>query len=91
MRKSSLPEIILETKGNLVSWFALTAVSRGQISILDTRKHAENVQVLVNMATMYVTKDLARILINKRIATTTVIHHICVFMAYGYVLGYLKP
>ena len=81
-----LPEIIIETKGNLVSWFALTAVSRGQISILDTRRHAENVQVLVNMASMYVTKDLARILINRRIAVTTVIHHICVFIAYAYVL-----
>ena len=66
-------------------------MSRGQISVMDTRKHDDNVQVLVNMATMYVTKDLARILINKRIATTTVIHRICVFMAYGYVLGYLKP
>ena len=81
-----LPEFIIETKGNLVSWFALTAVSRGHISILDTRRHAENVQVLVNMASMYVTKDLARILINRRIAMTTVIHHICVFIAYAYVL-----
>ena len=66
-------------------------MSRGQISVMDTRKHDDNVQVLVNMATMYVTKDLVRILLNRRIATTTVIHHICVFMAYGYVLGYLKP
>ena len=86
MRIKLLPEILLETKGNLVSWFALTAVSRGQINILDTRRHADNVQVLVNMASMYVTKDLARILINRRIATTTVIHHVCVFIAYGYVL-----
>ena len=66
-------------------------MSRGQISVMDTRKHDDNVQVLVNMATMYVTKDLTRILLNRRIATTTVIHHICVFMAYGYVLGYLNP
>ena len=86
MRIKLLPDIILETKGNLISWFALTAVSRGQINILDTRRHADNVQVLVNMASMYVTKDLARILINRRIAKTTVIHHVCVFIAYGYVL-----
>lgn len=85
MRTKLLPEI-KKTKGNIVSWFALTAVSRGQINILDTRRHADNVQVLVNMASMYVTKDLARILINRRIATTTVIHHACVFIAYGYVL-----
>ena len=63
-------------------------MSRGQISVMDTRKHDDNVQVLVNMATMYVTKDLTRILLNRRIATTTVIHHICVFMAYVYVLRY---
>ena len=43
-------------------------------------------QVLINMATMYVGKDLANLLINKRIAATTVVHHVCVFMAYGYVL-----
>ena len=86
MRIKLLPDIILETKGNLVSWFALTAVSRGQINILDTSRHADNVQVLVNMASMYVTKDLARILINRRIAKTTVLHHVCVFIAYGYVL-----
>ena len=86
MRVKTVPDIILDSKSNLISWFALTAVSRGQISMLDTRKHAENVQVLVNMASMYVTKDLARILINRRIAMTTVIHHVCVFIAYGYVL-----
>ena len=63
-------------------------MSRGQISVMDTRKHDDNVQVLVNMATMYVTKDLTRILLNRRIASTTVIHHICVFMAYVYVLRY---
>ena len=44
------------------------------------------VQVLINLATMYVTKDLANILVNKRIATTTIWHHIGVFVAYGYVL-----
>ena len=61
-------------------------MSRGQISILDTRRHAESVQVLVNMASMYVTNVLARFLINRRIAVSTVIHHICVFIAYAYVL-----
>ena len=44
------------------------------------------VQVIINLATMYVSKDLVNILINKRIAATTIYHHIGVFIAYGYVL-----
>ena len=62
------------------------AVHRGDVSIVDTRKHAPNPQIMINMATMYAVKDLANILINKRIATTTIVHHLCVFIAYIYVL-----
>ena len=62
------------------------AVHRGDVSIVDTRKHAPNPQIMINMATMYAVKDLANILINKRIATTTIVHHLCVFIAYLYVL-----
>ena len=56
---------------------------------MSTCQHCTNMstcQVLINMATMYVGKDLANLLLNKRIAATTVVHHVCVFMAYGYVL-----
>ena len=70
----------------LFSFIGLNAVYRGDVSILDTMKHAPNPQIMINMATMYVVKDLANILINKRIAATTVLHHICVFIAYVYVL-----
>ena len=42
---------------------------------------------MINMATMYVSKDLAGLLINRRMAKTTVIHHVCVFMAYLYVIS----
>ena len=62
------------------------AVHRGDVSIVDTRKHAPNPQIMINMATMYAVKDLANILINKRIATTTIVHHLCVFIAYLYIL-----
>ena len=65
------------------------ALYRGDVSILDTMKHAPNPQIMTNMATMYAVKDLANILINKRIAATTVLHHLCVFIAYVYVLRYL--
>ena len=65
------------------------ALYRGDVSILDTMKHAPNPQIMINMATMYAVKDLANILINKRIAATTVLHHLCVFIAYVYVLRYL--
>lgn len=62
------------------------AVYRGDISMFDTMKYAPNPQIMINMATMYAVKDLANILINKRIAATTVVHHFCVFIAYVYVL-----
>ena len=55
-------------------------------NIVPTLDIMSTCQVLINMATMYVGKDLANRLINKRIAATTVVHHVCVFMAYGYVL-----
>ena len=54
--------------------------------MFDTRKHAPNPQIMINMATMYVVKDLANLLINKRIASTTIIHHFGVFSAYLHVL-----
>ena len=64
----------------------------GDISILDPQKHAPNPQIMINMATMYVGKDVANLLINKRIAKTTVLHHVCVIFAYGYVLRFrYKP
>ena len=71
---------------SLSSWFGLTAMTRGDVSLLDTSAHAPNPQIMVNMATMYAGKDLVGLLLNKRIAKTTVVHHICVFMAYLYVL-----
>ena len=62
-------------------------MSRGDVSLLDTSAHAPNPQIMVNMATMYAGKDLVGLLLNKKIAKTTVVHHICVFMAYFYVLS----
>ena len=77
---------LLESLKTKFSYIGLSALSNGDINILDTTKHALNPQIMINMATMYVVKDLANLVINKRIATTTIIHHICVFLAYGYVL-----
>ena len=68
------------------SYVGITAILEGDISIMDTAKHAPNPQIMINMATMYVGKDIANLLINKRIAKTTVLHHVCVIFAYGYVL-----
>ena len=61
-------------------------VNSQHVNIVPTLDIMSTCQVLINMATMYVGKDLANLLINKRIAATTVVHHVCVFMAYGYVL-----
>ena len=58
----------------------------GDISILDTMAYTPHPQILINMSTMYASKDLANILINKKIARTTIVHHLFVFLAYGYVV-----
>ena len=79
----------LSTEIFLLSWFGLTAISRGDVSLLDPAAHAPNPQIMLNMATMYASKDLVGLLLNRRIAKTTVVHHICVFMAYLYVLRWI--
>ena len=56
---------------------------------MDPAAHAPNPQIMLNMATMYASKDLVGLLLNRRIAKTTVVHHICVFMAYLYVLRWI--
>ena len=46
-------------------------------------------QVLINISTMYVAKDIVELFVNKKIAKTTIIHHICVICAYLYCLNIL--
>ena len=65
------------------------ALYHGDLNIFNTRQFAPNPQIMINMATMYTVKDLASLLINKRIASTTVLPHICVFLAYFYVLRFV--
>ena len=35
---------------------------------------------------VYLSQDAANLLINKRLASSTVLHHLAVFLAYGHVL-----
>ena len=72
------------------SYIGISAILNGNISILDTMAYTPNPQILINMSTMYASKDLANILINKRIARMTVVHHVFVFLAYGYVVNVLS-
>ena len=74
----------------LHSYIGVSAIYNGDISILDTMAYTPNPQILINMSTMYASKDLANILINKRIAKMTIVHHIFVFLAYGYVVKVLS-
>jgi len=73
----------------LMSYVGVMALYHGDLNIFNTRQFAPNPQIMINMATMYTVKDLASLLINKRMASTTVLHHICVFLAYFYVLSIL--
>ena len=45
--------------------------------------------MVINLSTMYATKDIVELFINKRIANSTILHHICVICAYLYCLRVL--
>ena len=70
----------------IFSLLGVTAVWYGDISILDTKQYAPNPQIMINMATMYTVKDLFSLAINRRIGSSTVLHHVGVIVAYCYVL-----
>ena len=72
-----------------ISYIALTALWRQDIHLVHTDRHAPNVQVLINLATMYVCKDIVELFVNKKIATSTIVHHVCVICAYFYCLSVL--
>ena len=66
------------------------AVYKGDVSMLDTMRHAPNPQIMINMATMYTVKDLVEILVNQMISRTTIVHHTCVLLAYSHVVTILQ-
>lgn len=72
-----------------ITFIGVSAVWRGHISPIHTDQHLPNVQVLINLASMYVIKDIVELFVNKKIANTTIIHHICVICAYLYCLRVL--
>ena len=70
-------------------YMGITALLREDINLFDTTNHKQNPQVMVNMATAYVVKDVMEVLINKKMATTTLVHHGCVVLAYLHVITVL--
>ena len=44
---------------------------------------------MINMATVYVVKDVVELFTNKLISHTTVVHHVCVVLAYLHVINVL--
>ena len=45
--------------------------------------------MLINLSTMYAIKDIVELFVNKKIANSTILHHICVICAYFYCLSIL--
>ena len=72
-----------------ITYIALVALWRQDIHILDTSNHKQNPQVMINIATMYAMKDVVELFVNKKIARTTIAHHLCVILAYFYVVRVL--
>ena len=69
---------------------AAIALMREDINLFDTANHRQNPQVMINMATAYVVKDVMEVFLNKKIARTTLIHHACVVLAYLHVITVLN-
>ena len=57
--------------------------------MMDTKNNNQNPQIMINMATMYTIKDIVEIFLNKRIKRSTIVHHMCVIIAYIYVVQVL--
>lgn len=72
-----------------ITYIALIALWRKDVNIIDTANHKQNPQIMINIATMYTMKDVVDLVFNKKIARTTIIHHLCVIMAYLHVLRVL--
>ena len=68
----------------------MNSFCREDINLFDTANHKQNPQVMINMATMYMVKDLVEILINQMISRTTIVHHTCVLLAYSHVVTVLQ-
>jgi len=73
----------------IITFIALTALWRQDINLVDTANHKQNPQILINIATMYTMKDVVELFVNKKLAKSTIVHHICVIMAYFYVIRVL--
>ena len=67
----------------------MNSFCREDINLFDTANHKQNPQVMINMATMYMVKDLVEILINQMISRTTIVHYTCVLLAYSHVVTVL--
>jgi len=70
-----------------ITFIGISALWRKDVN---TDKHKPNPQIMINLATMYVVKDVVEIFVNKKIHKTTVIHHICVVLAYFHVIHALS-
>lgn len=51
-----------------ICWFTLVAVARADISFVHTARHKQNVQVLINIAGLFVVTDVLELLTNQRMA-----------------------
>ena len=67
----------------------INALLREDVNLFDTTNHKQNPQMMVNMSTTYVVKDVMEVLINKKLARTTLVHHLCVVLAYLHVISVL--
>ena len=51
-----------------ICWFTVVAVARADISFVHTTRHKQNVQVLINIAGLFVVTDVLELLTNQRMA-----------------------
>ena len=72
-----------------ICYMGINALLREDVNLFDTTNHKQNPQMMVNMSTTYVVKDVMEVLINKKLARTTLVHHVCVVLAYLHVISVL--
>jgi len=72
---------------SVICFMFLTAIKKNDINLLNTINWDKNNQVLINFTTLYSITDIIGLFINKKMMLSTIIHHICVFFGWLYVIN----
>ena len=70
-------------------YVAIMALWRKDIHMFNTGSHQQTPQIMINLSTMYTWRVFIELFLYRKNAKSTIIHHVCVIVAYIYVISVL--